>query len=376
MKSPKTKILICGILPPPNFGHSMIYKALMESRFVSEFDVVFFNMKFWSYEKHKKVTVAKLFKFIQYYFQFIGLIISCRPQYVLYAISFDKLPFVKDFVFCMTAKVLGRKVILHDMGQYLRELDAALSPFTRKLLRLMMKNISGSIVLGEVTRQVYQGFMDVNRVYAVPGAVADSIHLAPGVARRPAAEKVNVLFFSFLQKSKGIWTALHAMPKVIAQDPNIFFTFAGPAESEAFVAEMKDFITKNNLEKHFEYVGYVGDDTKRTEYFRRSDIYIFPTLRDVFGLVLLHAMAESLPVAASREGAVPEIVDDGKTGFLFPKGDEAALAEKILLLAKDPALRAKMGLEGRAKYEKVYTLDRYAQRMIEVFTNLNSRERV
>ena len=60
----KTKILICGILPPPNFGHSMLYQALMESRFVQEFDVVFFNMKFWSYEKHKKVTVAKLFKFI------------------------------------------------------------------------------------------------------------------------------------------------------------------------------------------------------------------------------------------------------------------------------------------------------------------------
>ena len=117
----KPKILICGILPPPNFGHSMIYKALMESQFVSEFDVVFFNMKFWSYEKHKKVTLAKLFKFIQYYFQFILLIITKRPQYVLYAISFDKLPFMKDFVFCMTAWMLGRKVILHDMGQYLRE---------------------------------------------------------------------------------------------------------------------------------------------------------------------------------------------------------------------------------------------------------------
>ena len=61
---------------------------------------------------------------------------------------------------------------------------------------------------------------------------------------------------------------------------------------------------------------------------------------------------------------------------MLPKGDDAALAEKILLLANDPALRAKMGLEGRAKYEKIYTLDHYAQRMIEVFTNLNSRERV
>lgn len=367
MKSSRVRILICGILPPPNFGHSMMYKALMESRFIEEFDVVFFNMKFWSYEKHKKVTVAKLFKFIQYYFQFIGLVVAKRPDYVLYAISFDKLPFLKDFVFCMTARILGRKVILHDMGQYLRELEDALSPSLRKLLRFMMKHVSGSIVLGEVTRKVYEGFMSIDKVYAVAGAVADSTDLIPDVQRPAPGEKVDVLFFSFLQKSKGIWTALHAMPKVIRQNPNIHFTFGGPAESEQFVVDMNEFIKTNGLEKHFKYVGYIGDDAKRTELFRRSDIYIFPTLRDVFGLVLLHAMAESLPIVASREGAVPEIVNDGQTGFLFPKGDDAALAERILHLAKDSALRLKMGREGRLKYEEFYTLDAYAQRMIKVF---------
>jgi glycosyltransferase involved in cell wall biosynthesis len=374
-KISKTKILICGILPPPNFGHSMIYKALMESQFVGEFDVVFFNMKFWSYEKHKKVTIAKLFKFIQYYFQFVGLVITKQPDYVLYAISFDKLPFLKDFVFCLTARILGRKVILHDMGQYLGELDQALSPSMQKLLRLMLKQMSGSIVLGEVTRQVYQGFMDLNRVHAVPGAVADSIQLAPDVKHDSAGDRVTVLFFSFLQKSKGIWTALQAMPLVVAQNPQVYFKFGGPAESEQFIAEMNDFIKKNHLENHFEYAGYIGDEIKRTEFFRCSDIYIFPTLRDVFGLVLLHAMSERLPVIASREGAVPEIVDDGQTGFLFPKGDHQALAEKILQLAKDPISRTQLGRAGRLKYEKMYTLDAYAERMIAVFKNFENRNK-
>ncbi|MCB9771026.1 MAG: glycosyltransferase family 4 protein [Candidatus Omnitrophica bacterium] len=366
----KTKILICGILPPPNFGHSMLYKALMESRFVREFDVVFFNMKFWSYEKHKKVTVAKLFKFIQYYFQFIGLIITCRPQYILYAISFDKMPFLKDFVFCMTARFFGRKVIVHDMGQYVRELYDSSTSFHQKLIRWMLKEMTASIVLGEATRKVYNDLMDINRVFAVPGAVADSAGLIPQIKHEIVGERVNVLFFSFLQKSKGIWTALNAMPMVVAQNPNVHFTFAGPAESEQFVLEMKDFIKINNLEAHFEYVGYVGDEEKRTEYYRKSDMYIFPTLRDVFGLVLLHAMAESRPVIASIEGCIPEIVDDGQTGYLFPKGDAKALAAKILLLAKDSQSRAIIGEKGREKYERVYTLDAYAGRMIDVFNTI------
>jgi glycosyltransferase involved in cell wall biosynthesis len=363
----KTKILICGTLPPPNFGHSMLYKALMESRFAQEFDIVFFNIKFWSYEQHHKVTAAKLFKFVQYYFQFITLILTKRPQYVLYAISFDKMPFLKDFVFCMTAEILGCKVVLHDMGQYVRELYDSSSMFFRSLMRFMLKRMTASLVLGELTRKVYEGLMPSDRVYAIPAATADSANSIFPVEDRWPGEKIRVLFFSFLQKSKGIWVALEAMPKVIAQNPNVYFTFAGPAESQEFVRQMNDFIVRNHLEKHFEYVGYVGDEEKRSEYFRNCDIYIFPTLRDVFGLVLLHAMAEGRPVIASCEGAIPEIVDDGQTGFLFPKSDAAALAEKILLLARDSKARAMMGKNGRLKYEQFYTLDAYAQRMISFF---------
>ncbi len=367
----KTRILICGTLPPPNFGHSMLYKALLESRFALEFDVVFFNIKFWSYEQHKKVTLVKLFKFIAYYFEFIWLIFSRRPQYVLYAMSFDKMPFLKDFVFCMTARLLGCKVILHDMGQYLRELYDSSTKFFQGLIRFMLKQMTASIVLGQVTRKVYEGFMDMNRVYAVAGAVADSVNLLPLIKREPSVDKVRVLFFSFLQKSKGVWVALEAMVQVIAQNPNVHFIFAGPAESEEFIVQMKEFIRKNNLGENFEYAGYIGDEEKRTQYFRQADIFIFPTLRDVFGLVLLHAMAESCPVVASLEGAVPEIVSDGETGFLFSKADCSVLAEKILLLAKNREMRVIMGKNGRLKYEGIYTLEAYATRMIDVFEKIS-----
>lgn len=364
----KCKILICGILPPPNFGHSMMYKALMESNFVREYEVVFFNMKFWSYEKHKKVTVAKLCKFIQYYFQFIGLILFHRPKFVLYAMSFDKMPFPKDFVFCMTGRFLGRKIIIHDMGQYLRELYEALNGLQKKMLKFMMRRVTASIVLGEVTRKVYQDFMDITRVYAVPGAVSDTKNLALELSL-PTTE-TKVLYFSFLQRSKGVFTALKAMPIVIAAEPKVHFTFAGPVESPEFLADIQEFIRQNRLESYFSYNGYVGEEDKRTEYFRSTDIFMFPTLRDVFGLVLLHAMAEGKPIAASREGAIPEIVDDGETGLLFPKGDEKALAEKLLTLIRDPQLRASMGKTGREKFEKMYTYEVYAKRMIDVFKKI------
>jgi len=61
LKDKRIKILICGILPPPYFGHSMLYKMLMASSFPNAFETRFLNMKFWSYATNKKVTIEKIF---------------------------------------------------------------------------------------------------------------------------------------------------------------------------------------------------------------------------------------------------------------------------------------------------------------------------
>src|SRR4051812_34307424 len=96
----KPRILICGILPPPNFGHSMMYQILMESSFARDCDIIFFEMKFWSYAKHKRITIDKLVKMVGYWIKFVALIISRRPRYILFNMSFDKMPFLKDYLFC------------------------------------------------------------------------------------------------------------------------------------------------------------------------------------------------------------------------------------------------------------------------------------
>src|SRR5271167_2586820 len=96
--SKKIKVFICGILPPPNFGHSIIYKMLMASSFPNAFETKFLNMHFWTYGTHKKVTFTKLFKMVKYYVVFIGILFFWRPKYVLYNSSFYRMPFLKDFL--------------------------------------------------------------------------------------------------------------------------------------------------------------------------------------------------------------------------------------------------------------------------------------
>lgn len=365
----KEKILICGILPPPFFGHSAMYKILMESAFIEAFDITFLNMKFWSYGQHKKVSFVKLLKLVKYLFQYIFFIVAKRPRYVLYNMSFDKMPFLKDFLFCFIGKVCGRRIVLHDMGQYVNELYQSGGKVYRVLMRWLLNNTTACILLGERTKTVYEGLIDSRRLFSVPGSVEDTEGIA-SVDEEPESSQraINILYFSFMARSKGVFTAFKAASKALSEDTSIRFTFAGPMESESVREAFNDL--RGKFRARVQYLGYIGNITERTKIYRAADIFIFPTHRDVFGLVLLHAMAEGLPIVSSVEGTIPEIVQEGENGFLLNKGDYEQLAERILRLARDPSLRQKMGEANRRRYTQIYSPQEYGRKMIRAFAEI------
>lgn len=359
----KKKILICGILPPPNFGHSMMYQMLMNSEFVDEFDVIFLNMNFWSYGKHKKVTIEKLFKFVKFYFQFIYFVLLKRPDCVLYNMSFYKMPFLKDFLFCMTGKLFGVPFVVHDMGQYLKELYENSSWLGKKFVKFYAKQARASIIMGENVRIVYEGFMPQEKLFVVPGCVEDTKDIdVPRWEREK--DEIRVLYFSFMSESKGIYTAFNVVPKIVEQNKNVKFIFAGPIESEQ-VREHADDLMKR-FPKNVTYLGYIEDEKRRTECFRNSDIFIFPTNRDVFGLVLLHAMAENCAIIASNEGTIPEIILDQETGLIIEKGNIDEFSKELNCLIGDKEKRQKLAMAARNRFNEFYAKRSFGDLMKKV----------
>ena len=106
--------------------------------------------------------------------------------------------------------------------------------------------------------------------------------------------------------------------------------------------------------------------------YRQMDILLMPSVREGFGLAVAEAMACGLPVVASNCSAIPELIDDGKGGFLCPVGDVAAFAEKINFLADSPQLRHEMGEYNRSKVEKMFTLERMVKEYRELFEKVLS----
>ena len=84
------------------------------------------------------------------------------------------------------------------------------------------------------------------------------------------------------------------------------------------------------------------------------DIVAMPSVEDAWNLAVTEAMAAGKPVVGSELGGMPEQIVDGITGFLVPLYDYAALAERLITLAKDAELRQKMGAAGRIRAESLF----------------------
>src|ERR671936_2851919 len=91
-----------------------------------------------------------------------------------------------------------------------------------------------------------------------------------------------------------------------------------------------------------------------------------PSLHEGFPLAALEAMASGLPIVASDTGGLPEMVDDGRTGFLVPVGDAEALAQRLALLLSDDQLCGRMSSASRERVRQRFSATRMAAETLEI----------
>ena len=105
------------------------------------------------------------------------------------------------------------------------------------------------------------------------------------------------------------------------------------------------------------------------ELYRNASAFVLPTRGDCFSIASMEAMAMSLPVVVSSVGGIPEIVEQGRSGFLIAPGDGKSARSDRGLLA-DPARRREWGARGRVLAEERYDAKKVAHRLLELLTEI------
>jgi glycogen synthase len=101
--------------------------------------------------------------------------------------------------------------------------------------------------------------------------------------------------------------------------------------------------------------------------YSHAAVFVCPSIYEPFGIINLEAMACGTPVVASRVGGIPEVVQDGETGWLVEPGDPAALAGALQAVLADPARARRMGEAGRRRVEAHFSWDRIAALTMDVY---------
>jgi N-acetyl-alpha-D-glucosaminyl L-malate synthase BshA len=120
----------------------------------------------------------------------------------------------------------------------------------------------------------------------------------------------------------------------------------------------------------YEKCSFVGKQPNIVNYLSASDVLLLPSEQESFGLAALEAMACEVPVIASRVGGVPEVVDDGETGFLSEVGDLEKMAEDAARLLADAEFRRNMGRRARELALARYRTDIVIPRYIEFYESV------
>lgn len=167
------------------------------------------------------------------------------------------------------------------------------------------------------------------KLEVIPYGVDTSL-FHPGARRTSAGDSFNIIFAGQLSQRKGLSYLLRAYEQIRTAKTSL-----------TLVGQMQDDGTALNPWRHlFRHIPYVPRE-KLAELFQQSDVFVFPTLVEGMGLVVVEAMASGLPVVATPNGP-GDIIRDGIDGYLVAPRDVDGLAARLRELQQDLALRTNL----------------------------------
>lgn len=206
------------------------------------------------------------------------------------------------------------------------------------------------------------------RVVGELGIPARTVHVIPHIALGDETafsdvqeDDALVLFFGRIWEYKGLDYLIRAEPLIMERVPQARFMIAG--EGEDFTRYRRMMAHPDRFIVHNEYIS----DEQRAQYFRRASVVVLPYIEASQSGVIPVAYTFGKPVVATRVGGLPEMVEDGETGYLVPPSDEKALANSIVRLLSDRDLRRRMGENGKRKLDAECSPDAVARQTLAVY---------
>ncbi len=363
MKNKREKVLALLHLPPPIHGVTQINSYIKASSLINNtFDIVYLGLSFGNIGNIGKSSLKKIVKMVTYLFKLLFLLIKHNPKLVYFTISPIGMPFYRDVLYAGLIKLFRKKLLLHLHGKGIsREYKS--SVFKQKLYNFVFNN-SFVIHLAHCLLKDLEALQCSFKNFVLPNGIA-SIGHNKTIKKHPN----SILFLSNLMRTKGIYLLLEAVSLLKKKGKNFTLFIAGAYSDTMNERQLNDYLISLDIKDRVKYLGVVKGQ-KKNEILSRSEIMVLPSYNECFPLVILEAYQSSMAVIASDKGAIKNIVNEGKNGFILDELSKEEIADKITLLLENKDLLKKMGERNYQEYLNKYSFEIFENNFIGIINEI------
>ena len=259
--------------------------------------------------------------------------------------SSDYYSFWESAYYAIMAKQKGVPVVVRYGGAF-DNFYGGSNARVQKMIRWILRQPDGIVVQSQSWKDYFSKIVDPQKLHVIGNAIP----YQEEIDRSDRKQKPKLLFFCGQEaKRKGYFELIQAV-----ENCEGCFELQILAANDDVHADMKE---RTILSKDIDIIlmDSFSREELRTRIYPEADVFLIPSHGEGFPNSMLEAMGASLPIIATPVGAIPEVLENGKEGFIVELGDIEALKSKIQVLALDHLLRRKMGDESyktaMGKYE-------------------------
>lgn len=164
------------------------------------------------------------------------------------------------------------------------------------------------------------------------------------------------------ERYKGMDTLITALPRLLPRWPDLQLVIVGDGDDRPWLEHLTE---RNGVRRHVCFLAGLSHEALSACY-AACDIFALPSAAEGFGLVYLEAMARGKPVIGGAHGGAPEVIEDGKTGYLVQHGDAMQLATSIEALLAHPEVGREMGARGKKRVEEEFRFNVFAKALKKI----------
>lgn len=347
---------VCMIVPSfsAKGGIATVVSGYKNSELEKKYDVKYIE----SYCDGNKIR--KIIKAIEAYFLFLKEVMFNRPDLVHVHSSFGG-SFFRKLPFIYIASMFKIPIINHIHGSEIANLYINASKKKKQLVERCFDKCSYLVVLSEE----WKSNLQVIKTKTPKIVIENYSTIHKECLKRKNHEEKIILFLGFITELKGCFDIPDIVKKVVEQNPNVKFILAGSGEIE----KLQNLIKEKRISQYISFPGWVKKEEKEV-LLKNADIFFLPSYTEAMPMSILEAMGYGLPIVSTNVGGIPQLVEEGKNGYITEPGDIMNLSKCLIQIVGDTNECFEMGKRSMEIAETKYSKETHLDKIMRLYKKI------